>query len=162
MPPSGTRVVVADAGPLIALGRLDGLALLPGLFDQVQVPHVVLAECGARPELIDAQRIASAVDRKWLQPCDAPDIEATGLQAGERAAIGRALAIGAALLADDRAARRHAARRGLAVTGTLGVLVLAKRAGLLPAVKPAIEFLRAGGHYFGATSIVAALAAAGE
>jgi predicted nucleic acid-binding protein len=43
--PSATRVVVADAGPLIALGRLDILAVLANLFEQVQVPELVLAEC---------------------------------------------------------------------------------------------------------------------
>ena len=61
MQPSATKVVVADAGPLIALGRLDRLVLLGGVFEQVQVPRAVLAECLARPELEDAQRIMAAV-----------------------------------------------------------------------------------------------------
>ena len=37
MPRSAHRVVVSDAGPLIALGRLDLLHLLPALFAQVLV-----------------------------------------------------------------------------------------------------------------------------
>lgn len=162
MPLSTVSVVVADAGPLIALGRLDRLVLLSTLFAQVQVPRAVLAECFAKPDLADAQRIQRAVASGWLVPCDEPDFDAPGLQTGERAAIGRAVQIGAALLTDDMAARRYAARRGLAVMGTLGILVGAKRLGLLPAVLPAIEQLRAGGHYLGATSVAVALAAAGE
>lgn len=36
-------VVVANAGPLIALGRVDRLVLLTAVFQQVQVLHAVLA-----------------------------------------------------------------------------------------------------------------------
>ena len=37
-------VVIADASPLIALARVDGLAWLRSLFREVWVPEVVLAE----------------------------------------------------------------------------------------------------------------------
>ncbi len=53
---TSARIVVADAGPLIALGRLDALHLLPKLFAEIQVTATVLDECLARPGLIDAQR----------------------------------------------------------------------------------------------------------
>ena len=162
MPLSVISVVVADAGPLIALGRLDQLGLLSKMFAQVQVPNAVLAECVAKPELADARRIQVAVGNGWLIPCEEPDFDAPGLQPSERAAIGRAIRIGAGLLADDMAARLQAANCGLAVVGTLGVLVRAKRLGLLPAVAPAIEQLRDSGHYLGARSIAAAMALAGE
>ena len=162
MQPSATKVVVADSGPLIALGRLDRLALLGGVFEQVQVPRAVLAECLARPELLDAQRIRAAVADGTLLPCEATVIDVSGMQAGERAVIGRAIEIGAALLADDRAARLHALTRGLIVIGTLGVLVRAKRIGLLPAIAPLVEQLRIGGHRLGAAAIAAALLAAQE
>jgi predicted nucleic acid-binding protein len=55
LPPSALSVVVSDAGPLIALGRLDLLALLPALFAQVQVPQAVLRECLALV-LVQAKR----------------------------------------------------------------------------------------------------------
>ena len=60
MPLSGFEIVVSDAGPLISLGRLDLLALLPALFTQVQVPQLVMAECLARPEQIDTRRVMAA------------------------------------------------------------------------------------------------------
>ena len=157
-----TRVVVSDAGPLIALGRLDLLSLLFELFDDVQVPHAVLAECLARPELLDAQRIQAGVTGGLLHPCDALPVRADGLGDGERAAIGRALEIGALLLADDRAARRHARESGLVVIGTLGVLIRAKRIGSIAAVRPLIERLRASGHRLSDETVAAALDAAGE
>ena len=162
MQPSAISVVVSDSGPLIALGRLDRLAVLAGVFREVQVPRDVLAECLRRPELPDAQAIQSAVASGILLLCDAAPVRVDGLGAGESAAIGRAMEIGAALLADDLAARHHAAGLGLTVIGTLGVLVRAKRLQLLPAVRPLIEQLRASGHRLGPSAIADALRAAGE
>lgn len=164
MPPSAHKVVVSDSGPLIALGRLDLLALLPALFAQVQVPQQVLVECLARPADADADavRIQAAVAQGWLTPCTATPIAQPGLDLGERAAIARALEIGAGLLADDLAARQHAAALGLLVIGTLGVLVLAKRAGRLAAVKPLIERLRASGQRLSQAAVADALTAAQE
>lgn len=141
MQPSVRSVVVSDAGPLIALGRLDLLALLPAVFEQVQVPQAVLDECLARPDNLDTARIRAALAHAWLTQCDPIPIDADGLDLGERAAIARAMEIGAGLLADDRAARQHAMHLGLAVIGTLGVLINAKRAGHLAHVRPLIRTL---------------------
>lgn len=162
MPPSAIEVVVADSGPLMALGRVGQLALLSRLFVQVHVPKAVLAECTARPQFDDARKIAAAVESGALLVCDATPIAAPGLQLGERAAIGFALEIGAVLLADDRAARICAAGLGLTVIGTLGVLVRSKRVGALKAVRPIIDSLRTGGHRLSDAVVAEALAAAGE
>lgn len=159
---AGAGVVVSDAGPLISLGRLDLLSVLPKVFAQVQVPTAVLEECMARPDNADALRIQAAVDQRWLLACDAVPIVRDGLDPGECAAIGRALQIGAGLLADDQAARQCALELGLAIIGTLGVLVLAKRAGHVPAVRPLVERLRAGGQRLSRAAVSQALAAANE
>ena len=37
-------IVIADAGPLIALARIDQLSLLPALFDEVVVTEAVANE----------------------------------------------------------------------------------------------------------------------
>lgn len=160
---TSVRIVVADAGPLIALGRLDALHLLPALFVEIQVTATVLSECAARPDCIDAQRIAQAVAAGWLKPC-AAHVEGAGgrLDPGEASAIARALEIEAGLLLDDRAAVVYARALGLKVIGTLGLLVLAKRRGLVERVAPLIGQLQAGGHYLGANAVSAALSAAGE
>ena len=160
---TSARIVVADAGPLIALGRLDALHLLPKLFAEIQVTATVLAECSARPGFIDAQRIEHAVQLGWLKPCDGQFEGQKGrLDPGEASAIARALEIDAGLLLDDRAAVNYARALGLKVIGTLGVLVLAKRKALLERVAPLIGQLQAGGHYLGPSAVQAALHAAGE
>lgn len=163
MPLSSVDIVVSDAGPLISLGRLDLLSLLPALFAKVQVPQQVLAECLVRPEQADTQRVMAALDAGWIQVCMTVAIaEPAALGIGERAAIGRALEIGAGLLADDFAARSYALSQGLAVIGTLGVLAMAKRSGHLASIAPLIERLRAGGQRLSHAAVAAALAAAGE
>lgn len=52
---------------------------------------------------------------------------------------------GSLALLDDRLARRIAAVSGLTHTGTLGVLLKAKSAGLLDAVRPVLDNLRSHG-----------------
>jgi predicted nucleic acid-binding protein len=57
-----------------------------------------------------------------------------------------ALEVSASLLIlDDLPARRHALGLGLAIIGTAGVLVMAKRANLIPSVREALDALRRGG-----------------
>lgn len=68
----------------------------------------------------------------------------------------------AGLLLDDRAAVVYARAPGLRVIGTLGLLVLAKRRGLIDCVAPLISLLQAGGHYLGANAVQVALHAANE
>lgn len=162
MPRSARRVVVCDAGPLIAFGRLDLLHVLPALFAQVQVPLAVLNECMARPRNVDAIRIRYAVDQQWLVTCQTIALPIPGLDLGERAAIARALEIDAGLLVDDRAARQHASALGLNVIGTLGVLVLAKRESLVPAIGPLVAALRASGQRLSNDAVAQALVAASE
>jgi predicted nucleic acid-binding protein len=51
------RVVIADAGPLIALARIDSLALLHALFGRVYITTQV------RDEILPTQSIFSDAER---------------------------------------------------------------------------------------------------
>lgn len=155
-------IVVSDAGPLISLARLDLLPLLQQLFIEVQVPEDVIRECMARSGNADTVRISDALNQGLLQACTALELKLPGLEAGECAAISRALEIGAGLLMDERAARAHAAALGLAVTGTLGVLVRARRRGLVGPLAPLIATLRNSGQRLSHAVVVQALADVGE
>jgi predicted nucleic acid-binding protein len=153
---------VSDAAPLISLGRLDLLPLLRALFTEVQVPEIVVDECLARPDNVDAQRIRKALASGLLLSCPAPPTPLAGLQPGESAAIARALEIGAALLVDERAARAHALSLGLAVTGTVGVLVRARRLALIGPLAPLLAALRASGQRLSDALVRQALSDVGE
>jgi hypothetical protein len=70
------------------------------------------------------------------------------LGAGERDAIGLSLEIAATLLlVDDKAARRLARSLQLPTIGTLGLLLSAKRRGLLPTVRPHLDALQSASFY---------------
>ncbi len=85
------------------------------------------------------------------------------LDIGEAAVIQRALDLPiATVVPDDLKARRVARRSGIAVTGSLGVLLDAKRTGKLDSVTEAVERLRRHGAWLSDALVDRALALAGE
>jgi len=130
------RLVVADTGPLNYLLLIEAIDILPKLFETILVPAAVHDEL-AHADAPAAIRAWLAQVPAWLEVRPNPDSNAnnsagTALDEGERAAIALAVAIGADLiLMDDRAGVAAAYRQGLAVTGTLGVLDLAAKRGLV-------------------------------
>ena len=130
------RLVVADTGPLNYLVLIAAIDVLPKLFEQILVPAAVYDEL-AHADAPAPVRAFIAQMPDWLEVRPNPDrsdddADDLTLDEGERAAIALATSIGADLiLMDDRAGVAVAYRHGLAVTGTLGVLDLAARRGLL-------------------------------
>lgn len=128
-------LVVADTGPLHYLVLIAQIDILPQLFGSVSVPMV------AREEL--DRPLTPAPVREWIEappswlsvlpePPSDTDIALSALDDGERGAIALAAEIHAdLLLMDDRAGVAAARARGLAVTGTLGLLDRAARRGLI-------------------------------
>jgi predicted nucleic acid-binding protein len=128
------RIVVADTGPLQYLVLIGHIDLMPRLFEAVTIPTVVQTEM-LNPAAPQAVRNCTAARPSWLTVSPAPsdaDVALQGLDAGEHAAIALALSVRAELiLMDDRAGVAAALMKGLAVIGTLGVLDLAARRGLV-------------------------------
>ena len=87
-----------------------------------------------------------------------------GLGAGETEAIALALSTQptATVIIDDLPARGVALRAGLDVTGTGGVVVLAKELGLIAAVAPVLSELREMGLYLSESVATELLSLAGE
>lgn len=140
------RLVIADAGPLnylILIGQID---LLPVLFEKVVLPTTVQTELasGKAPPFV---RNWIANLPAWVAVREAPlsqaeDASLQGIDAGEKAAIQLAVSLNAdLLLMDDRKGVNAAQRKGLRVTGTLGILDLAAQRGLADFAQ-AVEQLR--------------------
>ncbi len=134
------RPVVADSSPLIALERVEHLHLLPALFERVMIPFAVKREVFADrplPEWVEAVAITQTVSTR---------LAAMRLGPGEREAIALAVELNAAeLLLDDLAARRLAISLEIPVIGTLGLLLRAKRRGLIPQIKLLLDALQQSG-----------------
>jgi len=81
---------------------------------------------------------------------------------GESSVIAAALELDAGVLIDDRAGRKFALRMGLPVIGVMGVLVLAKRSGQVPAIYPLTSALVDSGYYLSQSVVEDALRLAGE
>lgn len=66
------------------------------------------------------------------------------------------------VILDDNAAKKTARYLGLPVTGTLGVLVKAKRMGIIEEVRPLLAEMRKNGFYLSSTVERMVLEQAGE
>lgn len=161
--PTSNSLVVADTGPLIALARIALLEMLPLLFSQVLITPMVLEECEAKPDRGEGGLIRAAVEAGLLQLLSPSEpLPEWRIDPGETSAIALALEKHAGVLMDDKAGRNVARQQGLAVIGTAGVLVLAKRRGLLAGVRPYLNALVASGYFLGANVIADALLSANE
>lgn len=156
--------IVVDAGPLISLARIGRLDLLPALFEEILVPPAVYQEVTNDDSLAGAATLASA---DWLKLTEVPDrrnVErlSSWLDAGEAEVLVLARDLGATAAIDERRGRRLAADLGIPHTGTVGILLLAKRRGLIPSVKPLLDQLGAKGIRLSARLYQEACRLAGE
>ena len=143
--------VVADAGPLIALAKLELLDLPYRTFGQILVPQTVLDECREQVYSRDAVLISEALNNGLIEVrADVPwpvELREPRLDAGELAALAMALQSHAGLLIDEARGRREAAKLGIKVVGVCGLLLFAKREGWITEVTPLLDHLRISGYY---------------
>ena len=159
------ELIIADSSPLIGLARIGHLGLLRQLAKRIVVPRAVHAEVTAARA--DAPGAAEVAAQPWIEVLDADPAVVAPLRVlvgqGEPEAIALAQREPAAvLLMDDLRARNLARRLGLRRMGTVALLGQAKRAGLILALKPALDALLANGIFIGRGLMEAALKEAGE
>jgi Predicted nucleic acid-binding protein, contains PIN domain len=156
-------ILIADASALIALAACDGLQLLDAIFGDVWVPDMVSHE-------------VSTMDKPYaerLQPYLQGKIRNVSMQnyvyldayadAGETAAMLLYKEMQADyLLIDDKRGRKVAAINQINTIGSLGVLLLAKRAGLIPSIVPLLEQIGASPVFISKALIQTVLELAGE
>lgn len=156
---------ISNTSPLLYLHRVGGLDWLPRIYTEIWTPDAVADELAQGRSLgYDTPDLAGM---PWLQvkhPQSALSHElAASPGPGERAAIALAQETsGRVLLLDDAAARDVASHLGLALSGTLGVILEAMRPGLIGSVTPVVDALQHAGMWISAAVRQRILALAGE
>ena len=129
------NAIISDTSCLILLDKIGELEILHLTFGTIITTPEVLSEFGQNlPSWINIQ---SPVNKEYQTIIEA------SLDRGEASAI--ALAVeqdDCLLIIDDLKGRKFAIEIGLTITGTLGILVTAKIAGYIPAIKPILEKIR--------------------
>jgi len=156
--------VIVNNTPLVALWTLRRLDLFQLLFDEVLAPAAVHAEFLATERSLRQSTLASAF---WIRPTKLADPRRAdtlmGIGRGEAEVLVLAQEQHARLVViDDLRARRFAKRLDIPLTGTLGMLVLAKSKGYLANVYPLIQELQMAGIFFSAALVADVLMLAGE
>ena len=128
-------IVVADSSPLIAMGRIGRLEILHALFAELLVPNAVWQEvveaAADKPGSVD---IAAApwIERRTVKDSTWVNLLKHDLGPGEAEAIVLARETGADfVLMDERLGRSAARNLGLKVVGLIGVLIEARKRGLI-------------------------------
>ena len=127
-------IVVADASPLIFLAKVRQLDLLHGLPGRdIRIPRPVHREVvvpGLDP--IEREVLESFLASCTIEAVPRPRSFASAMSAADSAALTLAVRVKASiLLCDERVTRIMAQAEGIRPLGTLGVLLRARRQGLL-------------------------------
>lgn len=160
-------IVISDASVFINLAIIGQLDLLPSIFEKITVPQAVFKEvvtAGSTKPGSEELRTA-----KWLEVQDCTDQVLLNrllqsLDKGEAEAITLACEINADLLViDEKRGRNIAKSLNLQITGLLGVLLTAKKKGLIESVKTLMVRLQDEADFrIGKETFQVVLAAAGE
>jgi predicted nucleic acid-binding protein len=144
-------IIVSNAGPLIALAKIERFELLRELFGKLCIPQAVYDEVVVMGTgKAGANETGQAVG-DWIEVQEVKDLVMvksllTKLGKGESEAIALALEMKADLvLLDDYKARATAEFMGLNMTGTVGMLSKAQKEGIISDLRPLLDELRARG-----------------
>lgn len=158
------KIIVSNTTPLIGLMRIKRLELLPQLFKQI-----IIAE-GVYREVVDYDRKEADLIKSadWLEVIKVKDKLAVEvlldeLDIGESETIVLSREVSADIvLIDERKARRKVKQLGFNLSGTVGVLLLAKKKGMIDEIKPELDGLHRNSFYISESLRQHALRISGE
>ncbi len=158
------KPVVVNSTPLVAFWSIARLDILQSLFGEILIPPAV------REEFLSAEKETRRKvlrDESWIHIVELENPNRMGAFAGLDVGEAQVLALAeeqtvSLVLIDERKARRYAERLGLPLSGTLGVLLLAKEEGIISAVAPLLKAIQEAGLYLHSELIERVLHMAGE
>lgn len=128
-------VIIADTSCLILLDKIGELHLLNSLYGSIIITNAVASEFGS--VLPDWFNIIEPTDKNYQSIIEA------SLDKGEASAIALALELKDALLIiDELKGRKFALQLGINITGTIGIILEAKSAGIIKTVRPLLSKIK--------------------
>ncbi len=152
---------MVNASPLILLGKVGQVVLLRDLSNELIIPEAVAQEVGEKPDGEKVLGVVAALSTAQIGGAvTVPrEVELWDLGRGESAVLTQAAAgPESRAVVDDLEARRCAQTLEVPVIGTLGVVLRAKRRGLITAARPVVTNLREAGLYLSDALVERALA----
>jgi len=156
---------VVNASPLIVLGKIGLLDLLPKLANELVIPKGVQIEIEAGSPEDPARKWINSQGKVFVKDVGQPEIEILkwDLGLGETEVLSLAYRDKSFVaIVDDRAARRCAKVLDIETKGTLALLVLAKKEGLLPEITSILDRLLKAGFRLSRDLLETAKRLAGE
>lgn len=137
--------VVCNTSPITNLAVIARLDLLHSIYGEIVIPKAVYDELTNVPNPVPGGVEVQTYD--WISVRPVLDqfkvsVFRQNIDFGEAEAIALALELRAdRLLIDDAAGRAIALREGLQITGVLGILLIAKKRGLIDSVRSLLDNL---------------------
>ena len=156
--------VVSNTTPILSFIKLNRMDILEKIYKEIIIPEAVYQELeeGKNKYYIDI------LNNNWIKILKVrnknliKELE-KNLDRGEAEAIALSIEISAdLLLLDEKIGRKIAKEKGLKISGTIGVLLKAKKIGILKGVKLLINELIKKGNYYNESFIKTTLKYAGE
>ena len=149
------NAVIADASCFILLDKINGLPLLQSIFKIITTSAEVAQEFG--------KPLPEWVQIKTVQDKNFQSVLFLQVDAGEASAIALAAENQPSLLIiDDLKGRKLAQKLNLTITGTLGLILSAKKEGVLPQIKPMFDKIQATNFRIAPSLLDSILKQAGE
>ncbi len=138
--------IVVNSTPLIILCNLNSLSILKELYGEIIIPEAVFNEVTAKQDTA-CQKLKTEIG--WIKIIKIPQNEKLKIYRArlhseevEVILLAQKNPVADLVIIDDNAAKTTAKFLGLKVTGTLGVLLKAKRNGIIKEIKPYIKTMK--------------------
>jgi predicted nucleic acid-binding protein len=159
-----THKVVSNTTPILSLLKIDKLDLLRTVYGSIIVPQAVYREIETgkdkdyyadldKIDWIKIEELRSPGTRVLLFDLDDGEAETLVLAQEQDADL---------VIIDEKCGRRYAVQMGLTITGTAGVLLRAKKQGIITEIAPLLNELQAKQSWLNPKFIAQVLKLAGE